>query len=229
MRKKLVLVEDDSELNRMYSEFLTNEGFSVTALLRGSNAIQTILEVEPDVVILDIMLPDIDGIQICREIQQVYQCPIIMLTAKDDDFIEVTTLQQGADRYLTKPIRLHVLLANIQASLRFKESPTHSVREPGLTVQDLCLDKEAFRITQSGRDLELTTAEFEVMALLMESAGLPVNREQLYQSTRGIEYDGLDRAIDLRISTLRKKLSDEDPPYRYIKTVRGKGYLLSKR
>ncbi|MCU7805704.1 MAG: response regulator transcription factor [Candidatus Thiodiazotropha sp. (ex Lucinoma borealis)] len=228
-KQTIVLVEDDLELNQMISGFLQEEGYLVTSIFNGNDAIDAIVNQNPDLVILDLMLPGIDGIEICRRIRTKYINPIVMLTAKDDDLVEVASLQQGVDNYLNKPIRPHVLLAHVQAVLRRSTISAKPTNPSHLVVQDITLDPESLRVTLSDESLDLTTGEFELLAVLMENAGLPVSRDKLYKLTRGIEYDGLDRSIDLRISNLRKKLNDESPPYRYIKTVRGKGYLMSKR
>ncbi|MCU7865542.1 MAG: response regulator transcription factor [Candidatus Thiodiazotropha sp. (ex Lucinoma borealis)] len=228
-KQTIVLVEDDLELNQMISGFLQEEGYLVTSIFNGNDAVDVIVTQNPDLVILDLMLPGIDGIEICRRIRTKYINPIVMLTAKDDDLVEVASLQQGVDNYLNKPIRPHVLLAHVQAALRRSTISAKPTNPAHLVVQDITLDPESLRVTLRDESLDLTTGEFELLAVLMENAGLPVSRDKLYKLTRGIEYDGLDRSIDLRISNLRKKLNDESPPYRYIKTVRGKGYLMSKR
>ncbi|MCM8856993.1 MAG: response regulator transcription factor [Candidatus Thiodiazotropha sp.] len=228
-KQTIVLVEDDLELNQMISGFLQEEGYLVTSIYNGNDAVGAIVNQNPDLVILDLMLPGIDGIEICRRIRTKYINPIVMLTAKDDDLVEVASLQQGVDNYLNKPIRPHVLLAHVQAALRRSTISVKPTNPVNLVVQDITLDPESLRVTLSDESLDLTTGEFELLAVLMENAGLPVSRDKLYKLTQGIEYDGLDRSIDLRISNLRKKLNDESPPYRYIKTVRGKGYLMSKR
>ncbi|MEL0583634.1 MAG: response regulator transcription factor [Candidatus Thiodiazotropha sp. (ex. Lucinoma kazani)] len=228
-KQTIVLVEDDLELNQMISDFLQEEGYLVTSIFNGNDAVDAIVNQNPDLVILDLMLPGIDGIEICRRIRTKYINPIVMLTAKDDDLVEVASLQQGVDNYLNKPIRPHVLLAHVQAALRRSTISAKPTNPFNLVVQDIMLDPESLRVTLNDESLDLTTGEFELLAVLMENAGHPVSRDKLYKLTRGIEYDGLDRSIDLRISNLRKKLNDESPPYRYIKTVRGKGYLMSKR
>ncbi|MCU7934370.1 MAG: response regulator transcription factor [Candidatus Thiodiazotropha sp. (ex Dulcina madagascariensis)] len=225
----IVLVEDDLELNQMMSGFLREEGYLVTSVFNGNDAVDMIIAENPDLVILDLMLPGIDGIEICRRIRTEFINPIVMLTAKDDDLVEVASLQQGVDNYLNKPIRPHVLLAHVQAALRRSSISAKPENPSHLVVQDITLDRESLCVTLREALLDLTSGEFELLAVLMENAGVPVSRDMLYKLTRGIEYDGLDRSMDLRISTLRRKLNDENPPYRYIKTVRGKGYLMSKR
>lgn len=226
-KTKIVLVEDDTDLSAMMTEFLSEQGYDVTPVLDGAEAVSTILDLTPDLVILDIMLPNVDGIEVCRQIRRNFTNPVIMLTAKDDDLIEVASLQQGADNYLTKPTRPHVLLAHIKATLRRQPTSATPTDSNCFEVQDITIDPSSLTAKHDGKVLDLTSGEFELLLILVENAGHPVSRETLYQKTRGIEYDGLDRSIDLRISTLRKKLGDHAPPYRYIKTVRNKGYQLS--
>lgn len=227
-KPRLLLVEDDAELARMTVSFLIEEGFDVEWVDDGKRAIAVILENCPDLVILDIMLPGADGIEVCHRVKPDYPNPILMLTAKDDDMVEVTSLNRGADGYLTKPVRPHVLLAHVRALLRRTPPPAQLQSADRIVVQDLVVDQTALRVTQNGTELLFTTAEFQLLLLLASKAGEIVSREAIFHAMRGIEYDGSDRSIDMRISTLRKKMTDERPPYRYIKTVRGKGYLLAR-
>jgi two-component system response regulator RstA len=154
-----------------------------------------------------------------------------MLTAKDDEMTEITSLNRGADGYLTKPVRPHVLLAHIKSLLRRAEttlqSSSLSVDSGALCVQSLEVRPASLTAYIDGEPMSLTTAEYQLLEYLIRHAGRMVTREELYHSLRGIDYDGLDRSIDMRVSSLRKKMDDANPPFRYIKTVRGKGYLLA--
>ncbi len=220
----IVLIEDDWALSEMMASFLEHEGFRISRAHDGEEGVALVAKEKPDLVVLDIMMPLMDGVEVCRRIRPDLQGFIVMLTARDDDLTRVAALNTGADSYLVKPIRPHVLLAHIQALFR-RSNQTRS--EKGIIhVQDLEIDKGAFRLTRGEKEIPLTSGEFQLLLLLAESKGVPLNRDILYQELRGIEYDGIDRAIDLRISSLRKKLNDNIPPYRYIKTVRNKGYLL---
>lgn len=222
---RITLVEDDHDLAHMIQAFLISEGFDVAWVDNGLEAVESILRQQPDLVIMDIMLPGIDGVEVCRRIREGFSHPILMLTAKDDDLSEVAALNTGADGYLTKPVRPHVLLAHITANLRRKPSAAEDDQH-GIQVQNLIINRKAYTLHKDDQEIVLTSGEFELLAILIESSGVPVSRDSLYQQLRGIEYDGIDRSIDLRISSLRKKLDDDVPPYRYIKTVRGQGYLL---
>ncbi len=211
----------------MISDFLSDEGFEVGWVDNGKTAVEKICCDVPDLVILDVMLPELDGIEVCRCVKDEFSNPILMLTAKDDELTEVTSLNRGAMGYLTKPVRAHVLLAHIKALLRHKNSAIRPPANDTIIVQDLILSKRAYEVTLGNERLDLTSAEFQLLALLAENAGRIISRDTLYKELRGIEYDGIDRSIDMRVSSLREKMNDETPPYRYIKTIRGKGYLLA--
>jgi DNA-binding response OmpR family regulator len=225
-KQKIVLVEDDHELARMIQAFLRGEGFDVLWADNGLQGAELILEEQPDIVVLDIMLPGIDGVEVCRRIRDSFINPVLMLTAKDDDLSEVASLNTGADGYLNKPVRPHVLLAHIKSLLRRNQAGMTRLDKNIVQVQNLLINMKTYTIKKDETDVILTSGEFELLAILVRSNGVPVSRDALYQQLRGIEYDGIDRSIDLRVSSLRKKLDDDVPPYRYIKTVRSKGYLL---
>ena len=226
---RILLVEDDAELAELIQDYLSSEQFSIDWVDNGLDAVERILGEQPDLVILDYMLPGLNGLEVCKQVIHCYSGPILMLTAKDDDMLEVASLNLGALGFLKKPVRPHILLAHIKAHLRMVEKRLE--RRTGgsapLIVQDLSIDQTALRAKLAGIDLALTSAEFELLLLLARNVGKPLSRDLISQSLRGLEYDGLDRTIDMRISSLRRKLGDEEPPYRYIKTVRGKGYLLA--
>lgn len=227
--KRLLLVEDDDELAELIQDFLTSEQFIVSWTANGLDAVERIVQEQPDIVILDYMLPGLNGLEICKRVIPRYPGPILMLTAKDDDMLEIALLNHGALGFLKKPVRPHILLAHIKAHLRAAEKKPATDPDPtaALVVQDLILDISSLRATLAGTELILTSAEFELLSLLARNAGKPLSRDDISKSLRGLEYDGMDRAIDMRISSLRRKLGDEEPPYHYIKTVRGKGYLLA--
>ncbi|MDJ0842217.1 MAG: response regulator transcription factor [Acidobacteriota bacterium] len=227
---RLVLVEDDERMGVLLSRFLEGNGHTVHWEKDGPSGLEGILRHTPDLVILDLMLPGIDGLEVCRRVRPSYTGPILMLTACDDDISEVSALDLGIDDYLTKPFRARILAARIRALLRRGGSAPVSGADTetpqDLTVGNLKLaigTREAFL---AGIDLQLTESEFELLWLLARKAGAVVSRDAIYAELKGSDYQGFDRAIDMRISMLRKKLNDSKPPYRCIKTVRGKGYLL---
>lgn len=226
----ILLVEDDERLADMIQMFLESEGFQVTHIENGTEASQWIPEHQPKLILLDLMLPGMDGVQVCKTVRPHYSGPIIMLTAKDDEFTEISALNVGIDDFITKPIRPHVLKARINVQLRRQTSNGEAASKPDcFESQGLVINWQEFTAHLNGDPVELTDAEFEVLGFLAKNAGTIVSREDIFAAIRGIEYDGEDRSIDMRISTLRKKLGDTQPPYQFIRTIRSRGYLFLKK
>ena len=227
MGNKVVLVEDDKRLASLIGTLLEIENFQMTALYSGKDAVEKIFAIKPDIVVLDLMLPEVNGIDICCQLRPRYTNPILMLTAKDDDFTEVTALKNGVDDYLTKPLRPHVLLARMNVLLRrnFRQAKNPYI----VTIHDLTINLMDRQVKKNEYPLELTDAEFDLLVELVQNAGKIVTRDDLFYSLRGIEYNGIDRSVDQRVSTLRRKLNGKDPGgIQYIRTVRGRGYLFPK-
>ncbi len=229
MTKNLILVDDDERLSELVSTYLTSEGFSVTQLYTGSNAVSEIMSRSVDLVILDLMLPGMNGLEICRRLRTSLHCPIIMLTAQDDDFTEVSALNTGADDYIVKPFRPHILLARINVLLRRCKELLPPPSDGYLIAQDLRVSVLDRSITKAGETVEVTDAEFDLLVLLMKNAGSIVECDTLFNSLRGLDYNGTDRSVDQRVSMLRKKLGDHGQSSQYIRTVRGKGYLFARK
>lgn len=230
----LLLVDDDVKLTELVATFLRENGYLVQVEHRGDTAIERILKEQPRLVVLDIMLPGADGLAVCRAVRTRYPGPIIMLTALNDDIDEVAGLELGADDYLGKPIKPRLLLAHIRALLRrFDEGETDASGKPvgsrRLTVGDIVLDMGQRQAFREGQAMELTTAEFDLLWLLGQHAGQVLSREEIHQRIFRVEYDGVDRTIDLRISRIRKKIGDDPRSPQIIKTVRGSGYLFAAR
>jgi two-component system OmpR family response regulator/two-component system response regulator RstA len=229
MTIRILLVEDDERLAELTAEYLTKNDMQVTIEPRGDTAEARILAEQPDLVMLDVMLPGKDGFEVCRAVRPNYRGVILMLTARDEDFDQILGLEMGADDYIAKPVQPRVLLARIKALLR--RLPTND--GPATESEKMVFGQ--FNISQStrtailsGESIDLTTAEFDLLWLLASHAGNVLSRDDLLQELRGIGFDGLDRSIDARISRLRKKLNDDPENPTRIKTVRGKGYLFSK-
>ncbi|WDP89618.1 MAG: winged helix-turn-helix domain-containing protein [Desulfobacter sp.] len=225
-KKRILLVEDDLRLASLVSTYLSRQEFEVDTEHRGDDAVQRIIGEEPDLVILDLMLPGKDGFAVCREVRQSYAGPILMLTAREEDMDQVVGLELGADDYVKKPVEPRVLLARIRALFRraavTQAAPDHNEIKFG----GLALFAASRRVTLAGNPVELSTNEFDLLWLLASRAGEVLDRDLLYREVKGIEYDGLDRSIDVAVSRLRKKLNDSpDHPCR-IKTVWGSGYLF---
>ncbi len=224
---RILIVEDDTKLLNLISAYLTSQGFLVSGEARGDLAPERILNEVPDLVILDLMLPGLDGLSILRCVRGSYREPILIMTAREDDMDHVAGLEGGADDYVQKPIVPRVLLARIRAALRRSRSAAPVVNQPDrLCFGDLCIEPEARRVCLDEDEIELSTNEFDVLCYLALNSGKIISRDELYLELKGHGYDGLDRSMDMIISRLRKKfLDDTKAPYR-IKTVWGKGYLF---
>lgn len=220
----LVLVEDDERMGKLLSFFLEGKGFRVHWEKNGPMGVAAVTERQPDLVILDLMLPGFDGMEVCRRIRPEYSGPILMLTASQADANEVGALNLGIDDYLTKPFRKQVLEARLRALLRRAGGTT--VEPTDITVDNLTIKTGRREVTLAGELLNLTSAEYDLLCLLARQPGRLVTRDEIYATLIGAEYQNFDRAVDMRISVLRKKLKDTRSPYRFIKTVRGKGYLF---
>ncbi len=228
----ILLVDDDESLNRLVKQYLESQGFTVSTATDGTDAINRIASGNPDLVILDVMLPGTDGLSVCRKVRPTYTGPILMLTALGEDIDEVAGLETGADDYLAKPVRPRVLLARVRALLRRhqKAQPVGSdaaAVTPQICINDFTISQSDRTVTKAGAALSLTDAEFELLWLLSSHAGQILSRDDINRALRGLEHDGSDRTIDLRISRLRKKLHDDSKEPRMIKSIRGKGYLFS--
>jgi len=226
---RLLLVEDDVRLANSTREYLETKGYSITVEYRGDVAVHRILKDSPDLVILDLMLPGLDGLEVCRRVRHKFVAPILMLTARDASMDQVSGLEIGADDYVVKPVVPQVLLARIRALLRHDRRIVDANKEiePAIvSAGELHLDYNHRIVTWRNFSIDCTEVEFEMLWLFATNAGKILSRDFLFRSLNGYEYNGLDRSIDIRISRLRKKFeSDLANPTR-IKTVRGKGYLF---
>lgn len=232
---KIMIVEDDVRLADLTQNYLINNGLEVLCESDGAQAVDRIRQENPDLVVLDLMLPSKDGLAVCREIRPFFKGPILMLTARDDDLDQVLGLEMGADDFVTKPVRPRVLLARIRALLRRmheqaeeSESVQNAQGVSRLTFGDLVVDNAMREAWLNDQSIDLTSAEFDLLWLLCSNAGRVLSREEIFAALRGIEYDGQDRSIDVRISRIRPKVGDDPVQPRRIKTVRSKGYLFVK-
>ena len=232
-RNRILLVEDDARLAQLVKEYLeASDAFDVAIEGRGDTAVERIVAEQPDLVILDVMLPGLDGLSVCRRVRDRFPGPILMLTALGDEVDEVVGLELGADDYVAKPASPRKVLARVRSLLRrapSREDLPAGGAEAVITLGELVVDPGRRVAGLGGRDLDLTTAEFDLLWLLARHAGETIEREAIYRELRGIEWDGLDRSIDLRVLRLRKKLGDDAAHPRFIKSVRGVGYLLARQ
>ena len=225
-RCPVLLVEDDVRLALMIRDFLTQEGFDVTVEGRGDTAVTRILNESPEAVILDVNLPGMDGISVCRAVRSAYNGPILILTARGDEVDEIICLEVGADDFMAKPVRPRVLLARLRAHLR-KTAVAESLLPQKRQIGPLLIDAGRRTLEVDGTAVDLTTAEFDLLWHLAENVGKVLSREDIYQHIHGFRYDGLDRSIDLRVSRLRRKIGDDPNCPLRIKSIRGVGYLLA--
>lgn len=225
----VLIVEDDVELAQLTMDYLTKRNLSVSVEHNGETALAKIRAHAPDLVVLDVMLPGLDGFEVCRELRRDgIDVPIIMLTARDEDIDQVLGLEMGADDYLAKPVQPRVLLAHIKAILRRANvSEKQSAEAESVQFGQLRISKVSRDVKIGAVAVDLTTAEFDLLWLLATNAGRVLPRHEILKALRGLDYDGIDRSIDSRISRLRRKLGDEALGAAYIKTVRPHGYLFS--
>ena len=220
-----MVVEDDASLARWMASYLQSHGYLVSVATDGDAALALIREDAPDLVVLDWMLPGLDGIEVCRRAREFHAAPIVMLTARTDEGDEIAGLETGADDYLQKPVRPALLLARVRALLRREGSSAGGAG--ALRVGGLLIDRRSRNASLDGEPLPLSSRELDTLILLAERPGEVVGRERLLRALRGMAYDGLDRSSDLVVSRLRRKIGDSGPRPARLKTVRGKGYLLA--
>ena len=219
----ILVVEDDDKIARSIARYLEIEGFKVNRVAEGAAAVTAIRQYVPELVVLDLMLPGLDGIEICAAVRPQYAGGILMLTASEDESDELMALKTGIDDFVSKPVRLPVLSARINALLR---RIARSDAPEQLNARDLCLDRSLRTVTRNSIILSLSETEFEVMWALAKRRGEIVSREELFEAVLGRAYDGVDRSIDMKIASIRKKLDDTQSPPRYIRSLRNRGYIL---
>jgi two-component system response regulator CpxR len=221
----ILLVDDDVELCSLLSEFLRREGFTVESENEGNRGLERALKDGVDVVVLDVMLPGIDGFEILRRLRESSKVPVMMLTARGEDVDRIIGLELGADDYLPKPFNPRELAARIRAILRRYEPRPASAASGRIEVNGVALDPGAREVWARGKRVELTTFEFDILEMLMRSAGRVLSRDALMENFYNRKATPFDRSIDMHISHLRKKLEEGDL---LIKTIRGVGYQFCR-
>jgi DNA-binding response OmpR family regulator len=230
-RGAALLIDDDARLGALVAEYLGQHEIDVTVVGDGERGLAALRRRRFDVVLLDLMLPGADGLEICRRLRAIPELatlPVIMLTARGEDVDRIVGLELGADDYLPKPFNPRELLARIRAVLRRSAGPGPGPAAPRFRSGALEIDFDAREVTVGGRREVLTHYEFELLAALARSAGRVLSREQLLDALKGTEYEAFDRSIDVHISRLRAKLEADPKAPRLIKTVRGVGYRLTR-
>ena len=221
---RVMLVEDDARLAELVTEYLSGYEFSVDLVTRGDAALGRFKELSPDVVVLDLMLPGLDGMVVCRQLRELSDVPILILTAREDSYDEVSGLEQGADDFVNKPVQPRVLLARLRALMRRTQAKSGGDARV-LQFGALRIATSDRSVVWRGQPCVLSNTEYKLLLVLAEAAGRVLSRDALLKKMRGIEFDGLDRSIDNCISKLRRKFDDIDSEK--IKTVWGEGYLFS--
>ncbi len=223
---RLLMIDDDEKLVALTRDYLETHGFEVAAAHDGEAGVAAALSTRPDLVILDLMLPGIDGLEVCRRVRRASRVPILMLTARGDETDRIVGLEMGADDYLPKPFNARELLARIRAILRRSEADEPPSDTPLLRVGPLTVDAGSRTVTVRGEPVELTTAEFEILHALAASAGRVLSREQLLARVHGEGWAAEERAVDVHVSRIRQKIGDDPRRPALLKTVRGVGYQL---
>lgn len=221
---RVMLVEDDARLAQLVSEYLSAYEFAVDVVTRGDTAVAAFEAHPADIVILDLMLPGMDGMLVCRALRAVSAVPILILTAREDSYDEVSLLEQGADDFVNKPVQPRVLLARLRALLRRAQARSE-LDATQLAFGALTINTSDRNVSWRGQPATLSNTEYKLLLVLAEAAGQVLSRDALLMKMRGIEFDGLDRSIDNCISKLRRRFDDADAEK--IKTVWGEGYLFA--
>ncbi|MEY4911588.1 MAG: hypothetical protein RL761_1251 [Pseudomonadota bacterium] len=237
MQQQLLMIEDDARLASMVSEYLRQGGFEVAHALDGSSGLAALQQTPPALVVLDLMLPDMDGLEICRRIRalggSLARTPILMLTAKGDPMDRVIGLEVGADDYLAKPFEPRELLARIRAILRRSAEAVSPAdqddAQPMLRFGSLEIDRDSRVVTLSGHVVELTSYQFDLLLAVAERAGRVLTRDQIMEAVRGRELEAFDRSIDVHMGRIRAVIEVDAKEPKRILTVRGVGYVFAKQ
>jgi DNA-binding response OmpR family regulator len=236
MTSPLLMIEDDARLAQMVIEYLSQSGFEVTHANDGEQGLEQLQLIQPELVILDLMMPGIDGLEVCRRIRalpgQASRVPVLMLTAKGDPMDRVIGLEIGADDYLPKPFEPRELLARVRAVLRRRSDPgqaSASRTTPVLRFGSLDIDRDARTVQVAGKACELTSYQFDLLVAMAERAGRVLTRDQIMEAVRGRELEAFDRSIDVHIGRIRNAIEADSKDPKRILTVRGVGYVFAKQ
>lgn len=228
--KKILVVDDEKPISDIVKFNLTKEGYEVFTAYDGEEAVEMVKEVEPDLILLDLMLPKMDGLEVAREVRKTYDMPIIMVTAKDSEIDKVLGLELGADDYVTKPFSNRELIARVKANLRRGATAASKENEvpvsTDIEIGDLIIHPEAYIVSKNGESIELTHREFELLHYLAKHIGQVMTREHLLQTVWGYDYFGDVRTVDVTVRRLREKIEDSPSHPNYLVTRRGVGYYV---
>lgn len=228
--KKVLIIEDEKSISDIIKFNLSKEGFDVDTAYDGQDGLDKALKGKPDLILLDVMLPIMDGFQVCKKVRETSTVPILMLTAKEEEVDKVLGLELGADDYITKPFGMRELIARIKANIRRTDLMVNLQDVPS-NIQDfgnLAIDLNRYEVRKNGKALELTLREFELLKYLAERENKVFSREQLLEEVWGYEYYGDIRTVDVTVRRLREKLEDDSSDPKYIMTKRGIGYYFRR-
>lgn len=230
MAKKVLVVDDEKPISDIIKYNMEKEGYEVFTAFDGQEAVDTVEEVDPDIILLDLMLPVMDGLEVAREVRKTHDTPIIMITAKDSEIDKVIGLELGADDYVTKPFSNRELVARVKAQLRrqnvVQNPDVDDTENNDITVGDLTILPEAYVVKKRGKEVELTHREFELLHYLGQHLGQVMKREHLLQTVWGYDYFGDVRTVDVTVRRLREKIEDNPSQPEWLMTRRGVGYYL---
>ncbi|MGH2500193.1 MAG: response regulator [Candidatus Limnocylindria bacterium] len=223
---RLLVIDDDANLRHTLGYALRQEGYEVLSAEDGEEGLELFRRAKPDAVILDLMLPRLDGFEVCRRLRRESDVPILMLTARDTELDKVVGLEIGADDYLAKPFSMRELIARVRVALRRARRATEAPARAVLDSGGLVLDLGRHRAFRDGEEVSLKPKEFELLAFLMASPGQVFSREQILAGVWGYDFTGDSRTVDTHVKTLRRRLGDDADRPRWLETVRGVGYRL---
>ena len=230
MAEKILVVDDEKPISDIIKFNLEKEGYEVVTAYDGEEALEKVESENPDLIILDLMLPKIDGLEVAKRVRAKHTMPIIMVTAKDSELDKVLGLELGADDYVTKPFSNRELVARVKANLRRQatlKAPAEEDKNTDIKVGDLTIHPEAYTVTKRGENINLTHREFELLHYLAQHIGQVINREHLLQTVWGYDYFGDVRTVDVTVRRLREKIEDNPSHPQWLITRRGVGYYLA--
>ena len=225
MPKKVLIVEDEKAISDIIMFNLKREGYEVMQALTGTDGLNMALNENPDIVLLDIMLPEMDGFQVLEKIREVSEVPVIMVTAREEEMDKVLGLETGADDYVTKPFSMVELIARVKANTRRQVAPAKKA-ETTVTIGDITIDTDSQSVMKNNEALDLTQREYEIMVYFAKNPTKVISREELMEKVWGYDYYGDLRAVDVAMRRLREKLEDNPAEPRHLMTKRGAGYYL---
>lgn len=226
--KKILVVDDEAAMLQTLRYNLERSGYTVCTASDGRSAIALAEREQPDLIVLDVMLPGLDGIEACREIRKTSSVPIIMLTAKDQEIDKVLALELGADDYVTKPFALHEFLARVKARLRRRHDVAEIGRDSAIVLGGISLDSSRQQLTVRGSEVALAPKEFALLRVLMENPGRVVTRQTLLDKVWGYDFEGEQQTISVHVRWLREKIEEDSNSPRHIITVRSRGYMFKE-